>query len=71
MAATKNHEKRSARPPVGFQEAAQYIGTSERHIRRLVSERRIPHVRVGGTRIKFDLDTLDQWLIASRVEAVK
>jgi len=40
--------------------AAQYLGTSPRHIRRLIAERRIAFVRIGG-KVRLcaaDLDTL-------------
>ena len=40
---------------------ASYLATSERHIRRLVAERRIPHHKVGGL-VRFRLDRIDQWL---------
>jgi excisionase family DNA binding protein len=44
---------------------AEYIGTSERHVRRLVSERRIPFVKLGPgktARLRFDTAKLDAWL---------
>jgi excisionase family DNA binding protein len=37
------------------------LGTTARHVRRLVSERRIPHIKVGGL-VRFDLDDIDRWL---------
>lgn len=55
-------------PLVGIPAMAVRLGTSERHIRRLVSERRIPYVKVGG-RIRFDPDEIDKWLDANRYPA--
>lgn len=44
---------------------AEQLGTSVRHIRRLVQERRIPVVRVGRL-IRFDPVDIDVWLDAHR-----
>ena len=46
--------------------AAEIIGTSTRHVRRLVFERRIPYVKVGHY-VRFDIDELDQWIDDHRV----
>lgn len=40
---------------------ARLLGTSERHLRRLVGERRIPFVRVGRF-IRFEPDAISKWL---------
>lgn len=40
---------------------ACYLGDTERHIRKLIFERRIPVVRVGG-KVRFNLDAIDAWL---------
>ncbi len=50
------------RPLLDIRGVAEYLGTSERHIRRLVSERRIPHVKLGGL-VRFKLDAVDAWLV--------
>jgi excisionase family DNA binding protein len=47
---------------------AEQLGTSVRHIRRLVQERRIPVVRVGRL-IRFDPSDLDTWLEEHRSSA--
>ena len=39
-----------------------------RHIQRLVSERRIPHVKVGRF-VRFDTDELKSWLDGHKVPA--
>lgn len=40
---------------------AGLLGTSERHVRRLVAERRIPFVRVGRF-IRFEPGAIARWL---------
>jgi excisionase family DNA binding protein len=45
--------------------AATYLGTSARHIRRLVAERRIPYTKLGpgrSARLRFDTTKLDAWI---------
>lgn len=49
---------------------AKRLATSERHIRRLVFERRIPYRKVGGL-LRFDPRDINEWLDTSRVEAVR
>lgn len=46
---------------------AEHLGVTDRHVRRLVDERRIPYVR-WGRRIRFDPDEVARWLEAARVE---
>ena len=57
--------------PLNIAEAAVVLGISQRHVRRLVSERRIPHLRVAGSRVRFLRSDLDRWLDAQRVEPVR
>ena len=52
-------------------DCAAYIGTSERHIRRLVTERRIPFLKLGpgkNARLRFNTIKLDAWLAEHSVE---
>jgi len=45
--------------------AAAYLGTTTRHVRRLVEERRIPFIKLGpgrSARLRFDSARLDTWL---------
>jgi excisionase family DNA binding protein len=45
--------------------AAEYLGTSERHIRRMVEEQRLPYYKLGpgrSARLRFDTARLDAWL---------
>ncbi len=45
---------------------AEYLGVTERHIRRLVAERRIPFYKWGHF-LRFDLAEIDAWLATHRV----
>ncbi len=60
--------KHGHRPPLDVREAAEYLGTSERHVRRLISERRLSYALVGG-KVRLLPDDLDALLAAGRVEA--
>jgi excisionase family DNA binding protein len=40
---------------------AELLATTERHIRRLVAEQRIPYTKVGG-RLRFNLARVQTWL---------
>ena len=57
------------RPLLDISAAASHLGCSERFIRRLVQERRIPFVKLAGTRVRFLVLDLDQWVAGQRVEA--
>ena len=45
---------------------AARLALSERHVRRLVSERKIPYMKVGHL-LRFDPGEIADWLDASRV----
>jgi excisionase family DNA binding protein len=47
---------------------AAHLGITERHVRRLVAERRIPFVKVGRF-VRFDPAAVTEWLERSAVEA--
>lgn len=49
--------------------AAIRLGCTERFIRRLVQERRIPFLKLGGSKIRFAPKDLDAWLDVQRVSA--
>jgi len=49
------------------EEAAAYLGTSVRHIRRLVSDHQLGRYKVGGRNRFSDVD-LDAWLDRCRVD---
>ncbi len=46
---------------ISVQEAADYIGLSPDTVYTMVSQRRIPYVKVGRL-TKFDIALLDQWI---------
>lgn len=50
-----------ARRLVSVQAAAAYTGLSVHTVYTMVSQRRIPHVKVGRL-VKFDLGMLDAWI---------
>lgn len=47
--------------------AAEHLGVSLRHVRRLVAEKRIPYVKVGHF-VRFDPAELRRWIDERRVE---
>ncbi len=53
-----------------YPEAAGYLGTTERHVRRLWQERRLTGVRVGR-KVRFRQIDLDLYVESQRVEAVR
>jgi excisionase family DNA binding protein len=61
--------KYATRPLLDVRAAAERLGCSERFIRRLVQERRIPFVKLGGTRVRFVEVDIDKWVADQRVEA--
>jgi excisionase family DNA binding protein len=60
--------KYGARPLLDIQTAAEKLCCSERFVRRLVQERRIPFIKLGGTRVRFSDSDLDHWIAGQRVE---
>ena len=44
---------------------ARRLGTSDRHVRRLVAEKRIPYLKVGHL-VRFDVVEVAEWLQANR-----
>ena len=50
-------------------ETAVYLNTSERFVRRVITERRIAFHHVGR-HVRFALSDLDEWLLASGVEPI-
>ena len=57
---------RDEEPMMDINEVAAFINTNVRHIRRLVSERRIPHYKVGG-KLRFGRRETHDWLASLRV----
>ena len=59
--------ERLVRRMLTTEEAAQYLGTTPRHVRRLVSDHELSHYKVGG-RVRFADVDLDAWLDGRRIE---
>lgn len=53
------------RPLMDLPAVAERLGVNERHIRRLVAERRIPYLKWGHL-LRFDPTDIDQWLDQAR-----
>lgn len=56
----------SMRKLIGVTEAAQYTGLSVHTIYTMVSQRRIPHMKLGRL-VKFDVPMLDAWIKSNTV----
>lgn len=54
---------------LGVLDLADRLGTSERFVRRLVAERRVPFHKVGKY-VRFDPRDIDTWLANHRVEPI-
>lgn len=50
-------------------EAADRLGTTERHMRALIADRKIAYIKVGRL-IRFDPKSLDEWIEAQTIMAV-
>jgi excisionase family DNA binding protein len=50
-----------------WDEAAEWLGTTPRHVRRLVFERRIAYRKLGRY-VRFHPDDLEEYISANRVE---
>ena len=53
-------------PLLDMNGVATWLGTSHRHVRRMVAERRIPYVKVGHY-IRFDQLEVARWIDEKRV----
>lgn len=49
---------------------ADLLGVSERFVRRLVEERRIPFLKIGR-HVRFDRAEVESWIQSSRVEPAR
>jgi excisionase family DNA binding protein len=68
---SKVHGERTAlerddEPMMDIDDVALFLNTSVRHIRRMVSERRIPFYKVGG-KLRFVRREVREWLALLRV----
>jgi excisionase family DNA binding protein len=53
----------------GYKEAAAYLNASERQVRRWVHERKLAHTKLGGNRVQFTRDQLDELIERTTVKA--
>jgi excisionase family DNA binding protein len=56
---------RTGRSLMDLPAVAERLGVGERHIRRLVYERRIPYIKWGHL-LRFDPDEIDNWIDQAR-----
>lgn len=56
----------TAQPLLDIPQVATRLGTSVRHVRRLVLEKRIPYFKVGGL-VRFEIEDVEAWITANRV----
>ena len=54
---------------LSIEQLAEHLGVTERHVRRLVAERRVPFLKVGKF-IRFDPAEIAKWLNANRLGAI-
>lgn len=53
------------RPLMDLPAVAERLGVNQRHVRRLVAERRIPFLKWGHL-LRFDADEIEAWLDRAR-----
>jgi excisionase family DNA binding protein len=46
---------------LSIDDLADHLGSSSGHVRRLIAERRVPYLKVGGY-VRFDLADIAAWL---------
>jgi excisionase family DNA binding protein len=62
---------RMARDPLlTVAQAGEYLGTGERFVRRLITERRIPYVKLGKY-VRLQRSVLDAFVDAGRVHSLR
>ena len=54
------------RPLLDIEGVAVWLGTSHRHVRRLVAEGRIPYLKIGHY-VRFDDEEVARWIDGQRV----
>ena len=68
MTMIRNHAGTSSDVLLDVPSAAERLGCTPRYVRRLVMERRIPFVKLGGSKVRFSALELEQWIDTQRVE---
>jgi|GEM_PF-1767066 len=70
VCAPSGRERRLEEGLLDMSGAARYLGTSERHLRRLWQERRITAIKVGR-RVRFSRPDLEAFIQANRHKTVR
>lgn len=52
---------------IGYDAAAVYLGVNVSTLRSWVCRRQVPHIRLSGRVVVFDVAELDRWLAERRV----
>ncbi len=55
------HPEQITRRLLNIDETSEYLGLAQTTIYKMVSQRRLPFVKVGRL-VKFDKDLLDEWI---------
>lgn len=71
MTITRNQGTTSSDVLMDVPSAAERLGCTPRYVRRLVMERRIPFVKLGGSKVRFSVNELEKWIDAQRVSPVR
>ena len=58
-------DRRTAEPLLDLPAVAERLGVNQRHVRRLVAERRIPYLKWGHL-LRFDPAEVEAWLDRAR-----
>jgi excisionase family DNA binding protein len=67
---TTEQRRSPSDPLLTVAQAGEYLGTGERFIRRLITERRISYVEVGKY-VRLERTTLDAFVDAGRVPSLR
>ena len=72
MRQDRSHQPAASEPPelsalIDIATLADRLGVTERFVRRLVEERRVPFLKIGKF-VRFHPDDIDHWVSARRVE---
>ena len=67
---TTEPQRSSSDPLLTVAQAGEYLGTGERFVRRLITERRISYVKVGKY-VRLERTTLDAFVDAGRVPSLR
>lgn len=62
---TPNSADHEPTPLLDLPAVARRLGVNQRHIRRLVAERRIPYLKWGHL-LRFDAAAIEEWLAEAR-----